>query len=659
MSHPIQKSRPLILSGIIIGGLSAVFQPAPLTLAALSPPPASILTETSDSNRSAILLAKDFELTELHQMPRSSSDLWHFQRRDYPAANAVEWQVRLHAPDRGSSPLFEDVRSADFVATFPADSPVTLHWSKGSHDEPSDFQPRENDLMKGQAIALESFGGRSSDGVMPYFNLAARGGGLIIAVGWTGDWKASFESLGGARVHVATGLKRSHFKLQPGEQVRLPSVLMMGYHGDWLEGQNQFRRLMRQHFTPTNLPPMKLMPVAASVHGMIGFNDTTEENLTALAADIAAKKLPLDTFWLDAGWNAGGFPQGQGNLAADPVRFPHGLEPVGAVARKAGMRFLAWFEPERAMRGSELDRKHAGWLLQPSNTPRAQRYQEKDGFRLLDLGNSDARQWAIKTVSAQIQAAGIGIYRQDFNLYPPFFWQTNEETNRIGLREIRHITGLYDYLVELARRHPGLILDNCASGGRRLDFEMMRRCVVLWRSDSCWGIPSFPRNVQAMTHGLSFWLPLHGLGAAATDEIALRSGMGSCATFAINYRDATAVDALRKHLDRFIHVRPLFAADYYPLTPWSDDPAKWLAWQFHEPSSGRGVVQAFCGPKTAERSFRLKFQSLDPTARYEVTNWDLTKEVTSVTGAELMTNGFPVLAPPGNAAQVIEYSPLQ
>ena len=70
--------------------------------------------------------------------------------------------------------------------------------------------------------------------------------------------------------------------------VRLPSVLVMSYRGAWGDGQNQFRRLMLRRFTPAGRAPMELMPVAASVHGMIGFNDTTEEKLVALANDIAA-----------------------------------------------------------------------------------------------------------------------------------------------------------------------------------------------------------------------------------------------------------------------------------------------------------------------------------------------------------------------------------
>ncbi len=605
---------------------------------------------------SVLELNEQFALAKLSRMPRSSSDLWHIAKRDYPAANAVEWQMRLRGPTDGESPLWKNVRSADFILKIPSDSPIVLHWSKGSDNSPLDYQTHQTPLELGKLFSLESSGGRSSDGAMPYFNLAAPGGGLIFAVGWTGDWRASFESRGAGKVRLTAGLKRANFRLHSGEEVRLPSVLVMSYRGDWLEGQNQFRRLMLEEFTPKNHPPMKLMPVAASVHGLIGFNNTTESNLTALVKDLHGTKLPIDTFWLDAGWNTGGFPLGQGNPAPDRTRFPRGLAPVGVAARNAGFRFLAWFEPERAMRSSWMDQEHASWLLLPSVTPPQRRHQEKDGFRLLDLGNPEARQWATDRISKQIHTAGIGIYRQDCNLSPAAFWKTNELADRVGIREIRHITGLYKLIDELAQRNPALIIDNCASGGRRLDFEMMRRCVALWRSDSCWGTDSFPRNVQAMTHGLSLWLPLHGLGATGTDNIALRSGMGTCASFAINFRDPTHVEALRLHLKRYLKVRPLFTRDYYPLTPWSSDPEDLLAFQFNEPQSGEGLVQVFRGTASNDYSALLTLRGLDPAAHYTFTNWDDPLKQPVFNGADLMSDGLPVTVRRAGVALVFSYS---
>ena len=599
----------------------------------------------------ALSLVASADAIELPASPlRETVHGLRIESLEYPEHDATEWQLRLQAPEAGESPLYENLKSADFEVAFPANAPVTLHWSKGSHSEPGDFEPKTNPLVVGETFSLESFGGRSSDGVMPYFNLAGESGGLIVAIGWTGDWKASFELQANGRVRVAAGLKRTRFRLAPGEEVRLPSLLAMNYAGDWIDGQNRFRRLMLAQFTPQNHPPMTLMPVQAGVHGIFPFNETSEEKLVKLAADVAALKLPLDCYHLDAGWNEGGFPRGQGNPQADPVRFPNGLAPVGKAVRQTGMRFLAWFEPERAMCGAWMEREHPDWLLKPTGTPEGLRYQERDGFLLLDLGNPKARQWAIESVSEEIIRSGLDFYRQDFNLYPAYFWHTEEKPDEIGLREIRHINGLYGFLDELARRHPDLILDNCAAGGRRLDFEMMRRCIVLWRSDNTWGHETFPQNVQAMTHGLSHWLPLHGLGAAATDDLALRSGMGACGGFSINYRNPKAVAALRKHLDSYLKVRPLFTGDYYPLTPHSLEKAEWIAWQFHRPDLGKSVVQAFRRPEAANEKLTVKLRGLDPNMRYEIENLDGGKEVRSA--VELM-RGLDITLRENPAAAVI------
>lgn len=625
-----------------------------LILTAFALPPLDVA-----SGESELLISRDFRKVKIHNMPCPASYAGlSFEKKAYPKQNAFEWQVRLQTPAGVESPLYEELKSADFELRFPAARLITVHWNKGSHSEATDFQPQLKTLTTGEPLSLQSFGGRSSDGVMPYFNVSTENGGLIVAVGWTGDWKASFTLQPSGKVRIVAGLKRSRFKLGAKEQVHLPSVLVMSYRGSWIDGQNKFRRLMLEQFTPRGHAPMDLMPVAASVHGQLGFNVTTEQNLIRLAADIGRLKLPLNTFWLDAGWNEGGFPLGQGNPDSAPARFPNGLAPVGKAVQQQGMRFLAWFEPERAMRGTWLDREHSDWLLTPSNTPSELRYLESDGFRLLDLGNRDARRWAVDRISQQVREAGVSIYRQDFNLYPSYFWQTDEQPDEVGLREIRYVNGLYDFLDELARRHPELILDNCAAGGRRLDFEMMRRCVVLWRSDNCWDDASFPRNLQSMTHGLSHWLPLHGLGAHTTDDVALRSGMGACASFPVNFAIPDAVAALREHLERYLKVRSLFTADFYPLTAWSDDSSKWLAFQFHDSEKGEGIVQAFCGPAAMQRRFSLKLQGLDANKHYTVSDWDSPMTPMRLSGAELLRGEIKLRARDANQAVVLHYKSI-
>ncbi|NLV45077.1 MAG: hypothetical protein GXY07_11325 [Candidatus Hydrogenedentes bacterium] len=588
-------------------------------------------------------------------LPRKAISPWLIEALEHPGFEAIEWQVHLKRAPGEEPGVVQDIPSADFTVVFPTSQPITLYWSKGSHAETSDFEPRESVLANETPIVLSSFGGRSSDGVMPYFNLSDGKGGLILAIGWTGDWKASFTLTSPGQIHITAGLDAERLALPEDVLLRLPSLLAMSYDGSRMDGQNKFRRLMLARYTPLNHPPMTLMPVAASVHGMIGFNDTTEENLCQLAADIATTRLPIDTFWLDAGWNEGGFAWGQGNRHPDPTRFPRGLAPVGAAAARNGMRFLVWFEPERAMPGTWLVREHPEWLFVPRNTPPELRYQEKDGFRLLNLGNPDALNWALDTVSETILSANISIYRQDFNLYPAWFWNTDEAEEQQALNQVRHINGLYRFLDALVERFPELIIDNCASGGRRLDFEMMRRTVAYWHSDSCWDSKDYPRNVQAMAHGVSLWLPLHGLGAAATDIPALRSGMGACASYAIKFRDPAEVEALRSHLDKYLPIRPLYVADYYPLTPWTADPGQWLAFQFNDPEKRAGIIQAFCANTRGRETVTLRLHGLERDAVYELHSWD-NDEPINMTGAELMDSGLPLRAVRENEALVVEYT---
>lgn len=89
--------------------------------------------------------------------------------RAYPEHRATEWQLRLRNPESGESPLYENLKSADFEVAFPCDAPVKLHWSIGSHSERSDFEPKTESLVAGKTFSPESFGGRSSDGMIPYF----------------------------------------------------------------------------------------------------------------------------------------------------------------------------------------------------------------------------------------------------------------------------------------------------------------------------------------------------------------------------------------------------------------------------------------------------------------------------------------------------------
>ena len=268
-----------------------------------------------------------------------------------------------------------------------------------------------------------------------------------------------------------------------------------------------------------------------------------------------------------------------GTWEPDPQRYPKGLREVADHVHAGGMKIVVWFEPERVTAGTWLAENHPEWVLGGENGG------------LLNLGNPAARTWLTEHVDKMITEQGIDLYRQDFNMDPLGFWRDNDPPDRQGITEIRHIEGYLAYWDELRRRHPDMLIDTCASGGRRNDLETLRRAVPLLRSDYRFE----PVGTQGphLWHGALDSLLRHGrvgrqrlrrpqpLVALVGNRTQRDPGEGPDWS---NYRRMIA--ELR-------HVAPYFSGDYYPLTPYSLDDTAWMAWQFDRPDLGEGVVQAF------------------------------------------------------------------
>ena len=579
----------------------------------------------------------------------------------YRDFDAVEWVFYLANDSDQETPVLEDIRVADFAWDGAPRSRYELYYAEGSHERITDFQPMQKTLEDGTSAVFTPFGGRPSDGFLPFFNVAANRGdteshGIIVALGWTGQWTASFTR-GDGHVRVQAGMEKARFKLMPHETVRTPSVLVMSWNGDdRMIGQNRFRRLLLEHYVPhyDGMPVKPLM--AASPHAVVAFEKTTEANMIEAIHNIAAHSLPIDCFWIDAGWFTSpgdNWARGVGNFQPDPARFPSGLKPVADAAHGAGIRFLLWFEPERVMPGTFLFEQHQEWLLKPtSNMPSALRYQSKDQFHLLDLSKPETAAWLTETISNTIRDTGIDVYRNDFNMYPSFYWRDNEPADRQGIKEIEYVQALYRYFDALRQRHPQLLLDTCASGGRRIDLEMLKRALILTRSDYLWD----PTGQQCHTYGLSQWLPITGIGAAEVDPYKCRSGYGSHFAFAFDCysQDETLWDAARATLSECRELAPLFRKDFYPLTPYSTKSDAWMAWQYHDPKNQKGLIQAFRREDCTDNAIRCVLHDLYPASVYDVTDLD-SHETVPVDARDLLTAGFTITITQKPAAAIFTY----
>ena len=77
------------------------------------------------------------------------------------------------------------------------------------------------------------------------------GGGLILAVGWPGQWAASFARDAASGLQVTAGQELTHLYLKPGEEIRTPLMALLFWKGtDPVRAQNLWRRWMLAHNVP-------------------------------------------------------------------------------------------------------------------------------------------------------------------------------------------------------------------------------------------------------------------------------------------------------------------------------------------------------------------------------------------------------------------------
>jgi len=575
---------------------------------------------------------------------------------EYHDFSAVEWTVFLKNRGTNSTPVLEGIQGLDARFERGADGEFVLHGIKGDFCAADSFEPFQRTLASNTVTKFAPPGsGKSSDGPegWPYFNLQYPGGGTIVAVGWPGQWASSFTRDNAAGLRIQAGQELTRLILKPGEEIRTPLIALLFWQGaDVVEAQNLWRRWYVTH----NMPRVDGKPQPAVAQIQVGGG---ERDIAHVQRFLDAG-IHVDLCWRDAGgtreavWfqaGTGPFQEpgmvwlNSGTWEIDTAKYPNGFRPFSDWVRARGMQFVLWFEPERVGDpNSWLGKYHPEWLL-PGTSHGA----------LLDEGNPDARKWLTEHISAMIRSQGLDWYREDMNGGGPCpAWRKNDAPDRQGMTENLYVQGHLAFWDELRRRHPGLRIDSCASGGRRNDLETMRRAVPLLRSD--FQFPDMPGVVegnQGHTYGLSFWLPFQGTGCYLYEPYAYRSfylpsfGMGGLSP------ENTA--AQQKAYAECRQIAPLMLADYYPLTPYNRDLDRWIAWQFNRPEQGDGVAQAFRRPRSLEELAHYELRGLEPQARYAVTDLD-TGQSQTLTGRELMDGGLPVTIRTQPGAIVLTYS---
>ena len=401
--------------------------------------------------------------------------------RDTPG---VDWTLFLSNHGTRDTPVIEKLNALDVTLNPGIGTTPVLHRIRGSVTSVDDFRPYADALKPGQKIEFAPLFGKSSQSVAPFFNLQFGGGGVITAIGWSGEWRAAAERHNDGKLLLQAGLQNLHVRLHPGESIRSPRILQLYWFGkDPVRAYNLFRRTMFSHIMPRIDGAIVTPPIVHLSTSFYEQNDGTQTDVVSHLDSI--KGLGFEMFWLDAYWTKDGFPEGMGNYgfpierAEPPDRFPHGLKPISDAAHQDAMGFLVWFEPERVYHGTYIDKEHPEWIITPK--PRCANCIPTHTSSLFNLGMPEAREYMTKYLIAVIKSYGIDCLRIDYNIDPAIYWKHLDAKNpdRIGMAEIRYVEGLYKMWDDILQAAPHLFIDNCASGGMRIDLETSSRSLPL------------------------------------------------------------------------------------------------------------------------------------------------------------------------------------
>ena len=606
----------------------------------------------------------------------------HCETTRYADFPAVEWLLRFENTGKADTPIIENVQSLDLFLedpmtdyierpTYDLDHPYWLTKTNGAPANDTDFavrrthvnpwterQPGINDQ---RFIRMSGEEGRSSNKDFPFFKIETGSGSLIAAIGWSGQWQTRIrvpfainndpkQILWPKRqpLWITAGLETCHFRLHPGEKVRMPRILLFFWKGETLESNAQFRQLIYRHYTPTRAGKKPLPTLFCNTFYTRctdkWLNDCNAENQIPLVkayAKLGAEAVITDAGWYEtpeSGWGS------VGTWRVDHKKYPQGMAPLAAAAKEGRTIYGLWFEPERTVPGTELHREHPDWLLPAGPGPQT--------AYMVNFGLPAVQDYFFRLVKQFMDMPGFRVYRQDFNHPPLDHWKHNEPPDRQGITEMKYIEGLYAFWDRIAERWPDSLRQECAGGGRRIDLETVMR-MHLHQDSDCHLVDEID---QSQVWGLSQYLPNNVFTTALTqlDDYSFHTALPHSISLGWP-ADAPDFDWARaRHLvQRYRELRHLFIGAWYPLLPASVSPQYWMASQYHRPDLNEGIVLVFRRSESPFPIADLSLHGLQAEATYEL-QYETSGERGTATGAILM-NQLRVTLPQKRSSELIVY----
>ncbi len=539
----------------------------------------------------------------------------------------------------------------------------------------AEYTPRSHRVEREFSFGCVS--GRSCKGFTPYVECHTGDGCYAMALGWSGNWTCTafpwVESYCDIRPWTSCrvmGLSDGELfhDILPGESFTTPAVYV-SKAPDREEACLALRRYYRKRLSTMDEELFTPMPLEYNTWWPYE-DKLIDENVYQANAEIA-KKLGFRYAMMDAGW----FGRETGDQTwfekrgdwdmVNTERFPSGMKAMCDKAKGIGIEPGIWCEIEAVGRDAELNKTHEEIIA------------KRDGRSLgyVCFGSKAGREWAMETVDRILGEYGAKWIKFDFNLDPGFGCDRTDHEHSAGDGLYAHYMGYYQFLDEIRRKYPDVVVENCSSGGLRGDIEMMSHCTVGFLADPdhtefhlqlFWGALSFLHQRCLLHFTWSDVMQNHnrGVGCPIQEDTPrhkldymVRAAMMGVPGFSYKLPELPgwALERIRELGEFYTEHSAAFIlnGDAYRLTEQPISGGKgerFPVFQFTD-AEKRGLVFAFrlTGAPEAQR---VRLRGLEPMREYTVTWTDAGREE-RLTGAHLMEQGIDFDSLPEEGSEIV------
>jgi alpha-galactosidase len=255
-------------------------------------------------------------------------------------------------------------------------------------------------------------------------------------------------------------------RLKRGERFWTEPCAIACVNGGFQEGiraLTKYRRVTRRKNADNQNPSVIFNDYMNCLMG----DPTTERELPLIdaAADAGCKYYCVDCGWYDDGpwWD------GVGQWLPSRARFPNGIHEVLDHIRARGMIPGLWLELEVMGIECPLVKKiPQDWLFQRNGLPVIDhsRYQ-------LDFRNPEVIAFANNVIDRLVEEYGVGYIKMDYNINAGAGTDRHTDSAAAGLLE--HTRAYLAWLDTVFKRYPELVIENCGSGGMRMEYALLSR----------------------------------------------------------------------------------------------------------------------------------------------------------------------------------------